>query len=81
LPQRLIGRCLRGAAQVCPVSRLITRNKWYQAWKVGERMLSFGLAVELAPDQIRCNAISPGYVDTPTTEALRERYAYLVEIM
>lgn len=28
-------------------------------------MLSVGLSVELAPDQIRCNTISPGYIDTP----------------
>jgi len=44
-------------------------------------MLSVGLAVELAPDQIRCNTISPGYIDTPMTEALREEFPHLVKIM
>lgn len=44
-------------------------------------MLSAGLAVELALDQIRCNTVSPGYIDTPTTEALREQYPHLVEVM
>jgi sorbose reductase len=53
----------------------------YHASKGAVRMLSVGLSVELAPDQIRCNTISPGYIDTPMTEALREKDPRLVKIM
>jgi len=53
----------------------------YHASKGAVKMLSVGLSVELAPDLIRCNTISPGYIDTPMTEALREQYPHLVKVM
>lgn len=44
-------------------------------------MLTRALAVELAPDQIRVNSISPGYIESDMTRNLRQQYPHLVEIM
>lgn len=43
----------------------------YNASKGAVLMLSKALAVELAPHQIRVNTISPGFVDSAMTEAVR----------
>lgn len=43
--------------------------------------LSRALAVELAPQHIRVNSISPGYIETDMTRKLRQQYPHLVEIM
>ena len=40
----------------------------YAASKAGLLSLNRSMAVELAPYNIRVNAISPGYTDTPMTE-------------
>ncbi|MEO8298608.1 MAG: SDR family oxidoreductase [Burkholderiales bacterium] len=43
----------------------------YTASKGGVRQLTVGLAVELAPFGVRVNAIAPGFIATPMTEATR----------
>lgn len=43
-------------------------------------MLSTALAVELAPHRIRCNTISPGYIETAMTRQLRDRDPRLLDI-
>jgi NAD(P)-dependent dehydrogenase (short-subunit alcohol dehydrogenase family) len=43
----------------------------YSPSKGGVRLLTQALARELAPDGIRVNAIAPGVIDTPMTEATR----------
>lgn len=53
----------------------------YHASKGGVWMLSRALAVELAPFGIRCNTISPGYIESDMTRTLRQQYPHLVEIM
>jgi sorbose reductase len=53
----------------------------YNSSKAAVKMLSTGLSVELAPDLIRCNTISPGYIDTPMSEALRDKRPHLAKIM
>lgn len=55
----------------------------YSAAKAGVEMLTRCLALELAPDRIRVNAIAPGVVDTPifrqmmSSDAARERLRQL----
>jgi gluconate 5-dehydrogenase len=44
----------------------------YATAKGGIRQLTRGLAVELAPDGIRCNAIAPGYFKTDMNQALMD---------
>ena len=44
----------------------------YSVSKAGVWMLTKVLAAELAPLDIRVNAIGPGYIDTPMTAALQE---------
>ena len=44
-------------------------------------MLSRALAVELAPNDIRVNSISPGYTESAMTQNLKKQYPHLVEIM
>ena len=44
----------------------------YSASKGGVKMLTQAMAADLAADGIRVNAIAPGVIDTPMTEATRE---------
>lgn len=53
----------------------------YHASKGGVLMLSKALAVELAPMGIRCNSISPGYIESDMTRTLKSQFPHLVEIM
>ena len=43
----------------------------YSASKGGVKMLTQAMAADLAPDGIRVNAIAPGVIDTPMTDATR----------
>lgn len=43
----------------------------YSASKGGVTMLTQSMAVDLAPDGIRVNAIAPGVIETPMTDATR----------
>jgi len=49
----------------------------YASAKGGVRQLTRGLAVELAPDGIRCNAIAPGYFKTDMNQALLDNQAFV----
>lgn len=60
-----------------PGSRLSS----YNASKGAVKLLSTALAVELAPLGIRCNIVSPGYIETEMTQALRDQLPELVDIM
>jgi NAD(P)-dependent dehydrogenase (short-subunit alcohol dehydrogenase family) len=44
----------------------------YSASKGGIAQLTKSLAIAWAPDQIRVNALAPGWIETPLTSALRE---------
>lgn len=44
----------------------------YAASKGGIAQLTKSLAIAYAPDGIRVNAVAPGWIETPLTEALRE---------
>lgn len=44
----------------------------YNASKGGVQMLTQSMAVELAPHQIRVNAVAPGFIDTPLDRELKE---------
>jgi len=44
-------------------------------------MLSTALSVELAPQGIRCNTISPGFIETDMSRSLREQHPHLTELM
>jgi NAD(P)-dependent dehydrogenase (short-subunit alcohol dehydrogenase family) len=48
-------------------------NGEYSVSKAGVWMLTKTLALELAPQQIRVNAIAPGLIDTPMTASIMER--------
>ncbi len=52
----------------------------YGASKGAIRSLSKSLAIQFAGDNIRCNAISPGYVRTPMTHRLDENPARAEEM-
>jgi NAD(P)-dependent dehydrogenase (short-subunit alcohol dehydrogenase family) len=47
----------------------------YAASKGGISQLTKSLAIAYAPDGIRVNAVAPGWIETPLTEALRENAA------
>jgi NAD(P)-dependent dehydrogenase (short-subunit alcohol dehydrogenase family) len=47
----------------------------YAASKGGIAQLTKSLAIAYAPDGIRVNAVAPGWIETPLTEALRENAA------
>ena len=47
----------------------------YAASKGGITQLTKSLAIAYAPDGIRVNAVAPGWIETPLTEALRENAA------
>ena len=53
----------------------------YHASKAGVAMLSRAIGVELAPWGIRCNTVSPGYIESDMTRALRKQYPHLVTLM
>jgi len=44
----------------------------YAASKGGVAQLTKSLAIAYAPDGIRVNAIAPGWIETPLTQALRD---------
>ena len=54
-----------------------TTSVGYTASKAGVRMLTLNLAQELAKDGIRVNAIAPGAIATPMTQATRDDPARL----
>jgi NAD(P)-dependent dehydrogenase (short-subunit alcohol dehydrogenase family) len=47
----------------------------YAASKGGITQLTKSLAIAYAPDGIRVNAVAPGWIETPLTQALRENAA------
>jgi len=47
----------------------------YASAKGGLKMLTKNIASEYGKDNIQCNAIGPGYIETPQTAPLRERQA------
>ena len=47
----------------------------YSASKGGISQLTRSLAIAYAPEKIRVNAIAPGWIETPLTNALREDHA------
>ncbi|KAK5945983.1 hypothetical protein PMZ80_000122 [Knufia obscura] len=57
------------------------RVSGYHASKGAVLMLAKGLAVELAPQNIRVNSISPGYTESDMTRKLREQYPQVIEVM
>jgi sorbose reductase len=53
----------------------------YHASKGAVKMLSTALSVELAPFNIRCNIISPGYIESDMSKSLREQAPELEQTM
>lgn len=53
----------------------------YNASKGAVRMLGTALSVELAPQNIRVNSISPGYIDTELLTPLKISQPKRVELM
>jgi NAD(P)-dependent dehydrogenase (short-subunit alcohol dehydrogenase family) len=53
----------------------------YSASKAAVKMLTQSLALDLAPDGIRVNALAPGVIETPMTEATRADPARLGRFM
>lgn len=79
--------CLRGAGggsvilmgSVSALAGFTRAQDAYTAAKGGLISLTKSLAIQFAPDRIRCNIIHPGIVDTPLqapylTEALRQEF-------
>jgi NAD(P)-dependent dehydrogenase (short-subunit alcohol dehydrogenase family) len=62
-------------------SRLPLPGAAYSVSKAGVWMLTKVLAMELAPLNIRVNAIGPGYIDTPLTAGLQDDEARLRMIL
>jgi sorbose reductase len=57
------------------------RMSAYSATKGAVKMLSESLAVEIAEHNIRCNTISPGFIDTEMTKAVRDVNPTIAKIM
>ncbi|CAN8106320.1 unnamed protein product [Discula destructiva] len=72
LAQKKGGSIVLIASQSSHIALPGYRMAAYNASKGGILMLSKALAVELAPHQIRCNTISPGFVDSDMTRNVRE---------
>ena len=53
----------------------------YHASKGAVKMLTTALSVELAPQGITVNSISPGYTESDMTKTLRKEHPHLVELM
>lgn len=53
----------------------------YNASKGGVKMLSAALATELAPKGIRCNSISPGFIETEMTKVARDANPQAADFM
>jgi len=53
----------------------------YHASKGAVRILGKTLAVELAPHGIRVNSVSPGYIESDMTRALRTQHPHMVDVM
>jgi 3-oxoacyl-[acyl-carrier protein] reductase len=76
---RAVGRHMRSArsgsivniASICAVWNR-QGNAPYAVSKAGVVSLTKGLALELAPDGVRVNAVGPGYIETPMTQAARD---------
>jgi sorbose reductase len=56
------------------------RMAMYGASKGAVRILARHLAVELAPNNIRVNTVSPGYIATEMTKTLGTKYPELLSI-
>jgi len=53
----------------------------YSVSKAGVWMLSKVLAVELGPHNITCNAIGPGFIDTPMTANIRQVEGFMKALL
>lgn len=53
----------------------------YNASKGAVKMLGTALSVELGPDNIRVNSVSPGYTDTEMLTPLKEKYPARIRLM
>ncbi|KAH8695622.1 short chain dehydrogenase [Talaromyces proteolyticus] len=53
----------------------------YNASKAAVRMLGQAISIELGPDQIRVNCVSPGYTDTELLTPFKEQQPQRVDLM